>query len=139
MKIRFTTGAASALALCVALALPAAAQKPAAPAKSKPELCQAASSQIEHFLKEAAYERFSGIGDNSAPRETNRQQRVTASLQAISLQLQHMQSLGCQPYMRTISPSAYATAALECHATGGRAIDDKCKFELWARDADTAK
>jgi phosphoserine aminotransferase len=70
--------------------------------ESTKALCKTAELIIEESLTTISNETISGIADNSAPRETNRQLRVVAATNQILIQQLHMQSLQCPAIQKSI-------------------------------------
>ena len=103
--------------------------------ESTKALCKTAESLIEELLKSIAYESVAGIGDNSAPRETNRQLKVVAATNQLHIQQFHMQSLQCPAIQWSISHSAFTSAALGCSlaSTTNDEYKEKCNRKNWAR------
>jgi len=99
-------------------------------------LCQASESFIEEGLKTIAFENVSGIMDNSAPREANRQLKIVAAGNFITSQLIHMQTLQCPPLQWSISHSVFVSSALECSLAISRSEDykDKCNRKNWIKN-----
>jgi hypothetical protein len=131
------------IGLCL-LALGASAQnrtataKPSTVVEASPEtlrLCKLAEGQIEDALKAIAFEGVAGILDNSAPRESNRQLRITAATMNIQVQQIHMNSLGCPAIQWTLAPSIYGTAPMACALASGESTKEKCDRKLWVRTA----
>jgi hypothetical protein len=103
--------------------------------ESTKALCKTAESLIEELLKSIAYESVAGIGDNSAPRETNRQLKVVAATNQLHIQQFHMQSLQCPAIQWSISYSAFTSAALGCSlaSTTNDEYKEKCNRKNWSR------
>ena len=99
-------------------------------------LCKNAESLIEDSLKTIAYENTSGMGDNSAPRETNRQLRIVAASNVIYTQQLHMQSLQCPSIQWSISYLPFTSFALTCSLAIARNEDykEKCNRKSWSRE-----
>lgn len=98
-------------------------------------LCRASEGYIEENLKSIAYENISGIGDNSAPRETNRQLKINAAGNQITNQLIHMQSLQCPAIQWSITHTVFTSYAIECSLAVTRNEDykEKCNRKNWTR------
>lgn len=110
-----------------------AAAQAASPNAEVLRLCKSVEGLIEDGLKAIAYESFSGILDNSAPRETNRQLKIVAATTGIQIHQAHMQSLGCPPILTPLTHTPYVSAALTCSLAKGDESKEKCDRKSWVR------
>jgi len=125
--------------LCGSMGLAQGQTKPAGksqPVEPASPLCAETAELIEDALKEMALGRYGALGDNSAPRESNRQLRVVAASTTITNLLLQRQSLGCPAYTKSLSPDAYRVAAAECSLATGSSAAAKCVTSSWRRDVE---
>ena len=104
------------------------------PVFAQSQLCQQFDSQIRLAEQNIASEFAEGIGDNSAPRATNRELRVNTYWTQIHVNLVQAQSNRCPPITRVISGSHYLSAALTCatdRMRSGGTTPDSCKRSNW--------
>ena len=104
------------------------------------ESCDVLAQKLVNIDKSVQYERISGIGDNSAPRETNRLLTVGTLLQRKQYIFGVMQAQKC-PIPKVVEYS-FMTAAADCRLAilsdrNGMAkeeVDKKCDKALWQPD-----
>jgi hypothetical protein len=100
-------------------------------------VCDRLNANIESNLKDLAFERTSGLIDNSAPRETNRQLKASSALAAIQLTINQQQIAKCKPYVEPVTGKEYEAAASKCYLafqTGQKeSIKDACDRSIWAK------
>jgi hypothetical protein len=100
------------------------------------QVCQQFEWQIRTAEMNLAAELADGFGDNSAPRETNRQLRYANSWASVQTHLGLMAANKCPLFSRPITATTYLTAALECATARLKAEKDspKCRRNLWKAD-----
>lgn len=102
-------------------------------------ICDRLSDRIESAIKEISYETFSGIGDNSAPREANRQLKIIAGYNALQLTVLQQQAAKCKPYLEPVNGVEYKNDALKCTQASASAsrtydeIEQVCARKSWKR------
>jgi hypothetical protein len=98
-------------------------------------LCSQLDSHIRQEQKLIASETAQGFGDNSAPRETSRQLRISNSWAAISVAMLNMQANRCPALGRDVSDVAYLIPAMNCATDRMRASPssrpESCNLENW--------
>lgn len=97
--------------------------------------CSAFEGLIDGSLKNMALEVAMGIGDNSAPRETNRLLRINNELQSINAYLTLMTQNKCPPVKYAISAAPYSIQAAECRLATLNSEDKSpaCDMKNWQR------
>jgi hypothetical protein len=101
-------------------------------------LCKQLDAHIQREEKDIAAEIASGMGDNSAPRETTRQLRISNSWSAIHVAMVNMQANHCPPIGRDISDTTYIVAALACatdRLAGATSSPPSCNRTDWKPQA----
>lgn len=78
------------------------------------QACPRFEAIIDRELKEIAFVRMHGLGDNSAPRASNRLQSELTRWSSIQTMLMQMGQLRCQPIDLPIDAEAYIPAAGAC-------------------------
>lgn len=97
--------------------------------------CSTFEGAIDVSLKNMALEEAMGIGDNSAPRETNRLLRMNNELQAINAHLMLMAQNKCPPIRYTLSTAPYRIQAAECKLATLKGEDKPpaCEMKNWQK------
>lgn len=129
----------------IGLMLAAAVHTVAAPASQTTSICSALVSQIDAAQAQTSNLAADEIGDDSAPRATQRSARASALMLEVSNNLTLMAAHRCAPYPHTIDLEAYETGALQCgaairkdveaHVPGGLSSEAKaaCDRNAWKR------
>jgi hypothetical protein len=101
------------------------------------QTCANYESAIDTGLKFIALEKAEGIGDNSAPRETNRQLKIANELAVIQANLALLIASKCPPPARSLNTSAYFLPAMKCSTARmkGEQKPAACELKDWKRDA----
>jgi hypothetical protein len=112
----------------MATAAPAAAAAPATPG-----VCSKLAADYDQIDKALALTYAEGVGDNSAPRETNRQIESANYLARGSMTLTLMQAHHCAMPDHASSDSRYISAALNCATDMLKSSADapSCKMDTW--------
>lgn len=95
--------------------------------------CDGFEKAIEESLKEIAWVTASGVGDDSAPRETLRSMRIANELALIRLHLDLAARNQCPARRAPINEHKYLGQAAECRTEQLRGVKDPpvCKRETW--------
>lgn len=101
-------------------------------------ICVDLAKSIDASAKEMSKAEMSGFGDDSAPRETNRQLEINNQLLLIQMNLSLMSQYRCQLPRHSIQVNDYMVNALSCRTAqmGGDYKSPKCDLATWVRDAD---
>jgi len=111
------------VSICVAGVSPALAQKVD---------CASLNSQFESSNKELSYLNTSGLTDDSAPRETNRQLKAVNERLAQSMVLDRMIQAKCALPSQLSDDVYYWKPAFDCAMARGDAdIKEKCDRSKW--------
>lgn len=118
------------------------APAPASAQKSEPAACVALHSDYEDASKRMAMNHVSGIGDNSAVRETTRETENSNVLAEARLTLDLLKANGCRLPKSAPSFSRYYDSALKCHndilavkLSGTYSFPPSCDRSKWTPDA----
>jgi hypothetical protein len=118
------------------------APAPASAQKSEPAACAALHSDYEDASKRMAMNHVSGIGDNSALRETTRETENSNVLAEARLTLDLLKANGCRLPNSAPSFSRYYDSALKCHndilavkLSGTYSFPPSCDRSKWTPDA----
>lgn len=112
----------------------------AAAAQTKPvSFCDALAQTVEDNVKSLSYYRVSGVGDDSAARETNRLLQKVAYSNLLQATLIQMQANKCPVPTLPLTDDAYTSSALKCmkaRITPPRSSNPpECEESAWVRDS----
>ena len=95
--------------------------------------CADLSKAVEFQLKKAASSSAEGITDNSAPRATLRELRISNSLALVGMNLTLMAQNKCPPRQKPVNPMIYFGEALDCEIATQKGEKDspRCKMDTW--------
>lgn len=99
------------------------------------QVCADFDTAIDSSLKSIALEKARGIGDDSAPRETNRRVRISNELAMIQMNLSLMAQNKCAPLRSPINDSGYMSNAMECITARmqDQTSPPACEFKEWKK------
>jgi hypothetical protein len=103
----------------------------------KQAACAALVTAYENGLKELAMVTYGFPDDDSALRETMRQQQAANALKMVELNLTLMGQRGCKPPPGPISPEPYSVAAKRCGRVRSLHLESQipkfCDMTQWKR------
>lgn len=104
----------------------------AAPAAAAPGKCSKLAAEYDQIEKSLAMIYADGVGDNSAPRETNRQMRAANDMARASIVVTLLQANRCSLPDHAPSMARYFSPALTCSTDQLKTPQpESCKMENW--------
>ena len=97
----------------------------------EPEMCVGYNDEIESNLKRIAMTDAEGIGDNSAPRATMRQQQITGYKTDIQTTLNLMAAQKCKLPKATPNAAKYYSSAMSCQLKNMSAKNQDERCDMW--------
>lgn len=135
--MRSVTGLFAALIAAV----PAAAQGPMTQsAPATPATCLSFDITVDAAMKRAALAIYGYEEDDSAPRESARQQLATNALLTVQINLQLMLEVGCRLPAKPFAPESFITEARLCAAARKSLLASRiqalCDVTRWRREGE---
>jgi len=97
----------------------------------EPEMCVGYNDEIESNLKRIAMTDAEGIGDNSAPRATMRQQQITGYKTDIQTTLNLMAAQKCKLPKASPNAAKYYSSAMSCQLKNMSAKNQDERCDMW--------